>query len=74
MNGPAATEALARGLLLANSALDALRLWARAAEPRADLVATVNAVTLNPAHALRRQGDGWLPITLPPVRVSSISP
>ncbi len=74
MNGPAATEALARGLLLANSALDALRLWARAAEPRADLVATVNAVTLNPAHALRRQGDGWLPITLPPVRVSSIPP
>ncbi len=74
MNGPAAPEALARGLTLAKNALDALRMWARAAEPRADLVATVDAVALCPTSALRRQGDGWLPVALPPVHVSSIPP
>jgi signal transduction histidine kinase len=72
MDRPAARDALTRGLSLAAEALDALRLWARAVDPRADLVATVDPFTSSIASALRRQGSGWLPVALPPVAVSRI--
>ncbi len=57
---------------IAQSGLEALRLWIRHANPPADLVATVDALALTPTAALRRQADGWISLALPPVPVAEL--
>lgn len=74
MSGPFDPAALARGLASAANALEALRAWAGAAAPPADLVAVVDPAVLCPAPVLRREGAEWLPVTLPRVRLSQIPP
>ncbi len=74
MSGPFDPAALARGLAAAANPLEALRLWAGAAAPPADLLAVIDPAALRPAPALRREGAEWLPVTLPGVRLSRIPP
>lgn len=70
MKEPAEPGVLSRGLSVAANSLEALRAWATLAQPRAELVAALDPVTLAPTPALRRHGTDWHPINLPPVHAT----